>query len=130
ISREMILGSDCVVSPTSVITFEEDSRVSPECELSGECSSSPSGHEQCFELPDVVDRYMSFFHFFQNSTPSPPRPVQGSPPPPQSNSGTGHGKSINVVAIVVPTIVAVILAAICTYFITRRIRKNRKKRKP
>ncbi|KAF9614553.1 hypothetical protein IFM89_019300 [Coptis chinensis] len=70
------------------------------------------------------------FPFFQNSSPSPPWPVQGSPPPPQSNSGTGHGKSVNVVAIVVPAIVAVILAAICAYFITRRIRKNRKKRKP
>ncbi|KAF9625448.1 hypothetical protein IFM89_022845 [Coptis chinensis] len=52
----MILGSDCAVSPTSVIAFEEGSRVSPECELSGECSSSPSGHEHCFELSDVVDR--------------------------------------------------------------------------
>ncbi|KAF9597846.1 hypothetical protein IFM89_037671 [Coptis chinensis] len=77
-----------------------------------------------------MSQIYELFPFFQNSTPSPPRPVQGSPPPPQSNSGTGHGKSINVVAIVVPTIVAVILAAICTYFITRRIRKNRKKRKP
>ncbi|KAF9608798.1 hypothetical protein IFM89_011567 [Coptis chinensis] len=60
--------------------------------------------------------------FFKLSSPSPH-------PPPQSNSGTGNGKSVNVVAIVVPAIVAVLLAAICTYFITRRIRKNRRKKK-
>ncbi|KAF9618014.1 hypothetical protein IFM89_039411 [Coptis chinensis] len=45
------------------------------------------------------------------------------------NSGTGNGKSVNVVAIVLPTIVAVILVAISAYFITTRIRKNRRKMK-
>ncbi|KAF9595881.1 hypothetical protein IFM89_005367 [Coptis chinensis] len=61
-------------------------------------------NEHLDELSD--ESIYELFPFFQNSTPSPPRPVQGSPPPPQSNSGTGHGKSVNVVAIVVPAIVA------------------------
>ncbi|KAF9589063.1 hypothetical protein IFM89_018325, partial [Coptis chinensis] len=61
------------------------------------------------------------YPFFQISSSSPP------PPPPVQ--GTGNGKSVNVVAIVVPVTVAVILVAICAYFITRRIKKNRRKRK-
>ncbi|KAF9616869.1 hypothetical protein IFM89_032719 [Coptis chinensis] len=48
------------------------------------------------------------YPFFQISSssppPPPPPPVQGSPP--QFNSGTGNGKSVNVVAIVVPVTVA------------------------
>ncbi|KAF9589076.1 hypothetical protein IFM89_018807 [Coptis chinensis] len=74
------------------------------------------------------------YTFFQFSSPPPPPPVQGSPPVQVQGSppvqGTGNGKSINVVAIVVPAIVAVILTVTCAYFLTRRIRKNGRKRKP
>ncbi|XP_010263811.1 PREDICTED: extra-large guanine nucleotide-binding protein 1 [Nelumbo nucifera] len=58
--KELIQGSRKIVSPTSVITFDQRDRDGPDCGLSGEFSSSgtlafSNGHDQSCELSDVID---------------------------------------------------------------------------
>ncbi|PIA52425.1 hypothetical protein AQUCO_01000356v1 [Aquilegia coerulea] len=60
-SKEFDLGVDSVVvSPTSVIRFDERGRFGRDSEVSGECNSSglvgsPVGHEQSCEISNVID---------------------------------------------------------------------------
>ncbi|XP_010255037.1 PREDICTED: extra-large guanine nucleotide-binding protein 1-like [Nelumbo nucifera] len=59
-SKELTLGFDKIVSPTSVIAFHQRDRDGPDCGLSGEFSSSgtlafSNGHDQSCELSVVVD---------------------------------------------------------------------------
>ncbi|KAL5730985.1 non-specific serine/threonine protein kinase [Ranunculus cassubicifolius] len=73
-------------------------------------------------------------------SPPPPPPLFVSRPPPldrtnttnveQGSTGNGNGKSTNVVAIVIPVIASIVLLAVCTFFIYRRISKKNRKTRP
>ncbi|OVA11173.1 Protein kinase domain [Macleaya cordata] len=59
----------------------------------------------------------------------PPPTVEGSltPPPPSDVTGTNKGSSINIVAIVVPSIIGamLLLLAVCVYFLRRKTKTTK-----